>query len=66
MADLNDGRLLMMIRTHWGHFWEALSDDGGLWVIAGFAFTKGDWLEPLPLRLKLDEETFFNEAKKSS
>ena len=145
MAELNDGRLLMMIRTHWGRFWEALSDDGGLswrtvrpsqietssspgyllklrsgrlalvhneragrhqlllsfseddgktwtkpvvlarqkagqlsyphfferrpgelWVIAGFAFTKGDWLEPLPLRLKLDEETFFNEAKKSS
>ena len=30
LAELNDGRLLMMIRTHWGRFWEAYSDDGGL------------------------------------
>jgi len=28
--ELSDGRLLMMIRTHWGRFWEAFSDDGGL------------------------------------
>ncbi len=30
LAELGDGRLLMLIRTHWGRFWEALSDDGGL------------------------------------
>ncbi len=30
VAELIDGRLLMLIRTHWGRFWEALSDDGGL------------------------------------
>lgn len=30
VAELKDGRLLMLIRTHWGRFWEALSDDGGL------------------------------------
>ena len=30
VAELGDGRLLMLIRTHWGRFWEALSDDGGL------------------------------------
>ncbi|MBN2293183.1 MAG: exo-alpha-sialidase [Pirellulales bacterium] len=30
VAELGDGRLLMMIRTHWGRFWEAYSDDGGL------------------------------------
>lgn len=30
VAELSDGRLLMLIRTHWGRFWEALSDDGGL------------------------------------
>ncbi len=29
-AELGDGRLLMLIRTHWGRFREALSDDGGL------------------------------------
>ena len=142
VAELGDGRLLMLIRTHWGRFWEALSDDGGLswrtvrpsqiestsapgfllklrsgrlalvsndkagrtnlllrfseddgktwtkpvvlarqkdgqlsypycmerrpgelWVIAGFAFKKG-WQEPLPLRLKIDEEAFLSEAKK--
>ena len=141
LAELSDGRLLMLIRTHWGRFWEALSDDGGLswrtvrpsqlestsapgyllklhsgrlalvsndkagradllltfseddgqtwtkpvvlarqpdgqlsypyclerrpgelWVIAGFAFKKG-WQDPLPLRLKVDEEAFFNETK---
>ncbi len=142
VTELGDGRLLMLIRTHWGRFWEALSDDGGLswrtvrptqiestsapgfllklhsgrlalvsndkagrtnlllafseddgktwtkpvvlarqedgqlsypyclerrpgelWVIAGFAFKKG-WQEPLPLRLKIDEEAFLSEAKK--
>jgi len=30
VAQLSDGRLLMMIRTHWGRFWEAYSEDGGL------------------------------------
>lgn len=30
VAELGDGRLLMFIRTHWGRFWEALSEDGGL------------------------------------
>ncbi len=30
VAELSDGRLLMLIRTHWGRFWEAFSDDGGL------------------------------------
>lgn len=30
VAELGDGRLLMLIRTHWGRFWQALSDDGGL------------------------------------
>ena len=30
LAELGDGRLLMLIRTHWGRFWEAISDDGGL------------------------------------
>lgn len=30
LAELSDRRLLMLIRTHWGRFWEALSDDGGL------------------------------------
>jgi hypothetical protein len=30
VAELGDGRLLMLIRTHWGRFWEAFSDDGGL------------------------------------
>jgi sialidase-1 len=142
VTELGDGRLLMLIRTHWGRFWEALSDDGGLswrtvrpsqiestsapgfllklhsgrlalvsndkadrtnllltfseddgktwtkpvvlarqkdgqlsypyclerrpgelWVIAGFAFKRG-WQEPLPLRLKIDEEAFLSEAKK--
>jgi hypothetical protein len=29
LAELGDGRLLMLIRTHWGRFWEALSEDGG-------------------------------------
>lgn len=144
VAELSDGRLLMLIRTHWGRFWEALSDDGGLswrtvqpspiestsapgyllklrsgrlafvsndkagrtnlllalseddgktwtkpvvlarqkdgqlsyphclerrpgelWVIAGFAFKKG-WQEPVPLRLKINEEAFLSEAKKGS
>ncbi len=142
VAELSDGRLLMLIRTHWGRFWEALSDDGGLswrtvratqiestsapgylvklrsgrlalvsndkagrtnllltfseddgqtwtkpvvlarqnggqlsypyalerrpgelWVIAGFAFKQG-WQEPVPLRLKINEEAFLSEAKK--
>ena len=144
VAQLSSDRLLMLIRTHWGRFWEALSDDGGLswrtvrpsqiestsapgfllklhsgrlalvsndkagranlllyfseddgkswtkpvvlahqkdgqlsypyclerrpgelWVIAGFAFKKG-WQEPLPLRLKIDEEAFLSEAKRGS
>ena len=30
VAELSDGRLLMLIRTHWDRFWEAFSDDGGL------------------------------------
>lgn len=144
VAEWGDGRLLMMIRTHWGRFWEALSDDGGLswrtvrpsqiestsapgvllklrsgrlafvcngkadrthlllafseddgetwtkpvvlarqkdgqlsypfflerrpgelWVIAGFAFRKG-WQEPVPLRLKVNEEAILSEAKKTA
>jgi sialidase-1 len=144
VAELSDGRLLMLIRTHWGRFWEAFSDDGGLswrtvqpsqiestsapgfllklesgrlalvsndkagrtnlllafseddgktwtkpvvlarqkdgqlsypyclerrpgeiWIIAGFAFKKG-WQEPLPLRLKINEEEFLNVARKGS
>ncbi|NLY00170.1 MAG: exo-alpha-sialidase [Rhodopirellula sp.] len=143
VAELSNGRLLMLIRTHWGRFWEALSDDGGLawrtirpspiestsapgyllklrsqrlafvangkegrqelllafseddgktwtrqvaiarqkggqlsypyfmerrpgelWVIAGFAFQEG-WKNPVPLRLKLSEEDFLREAKKT-
>jgi sialidase-1 len=27
---LNDNRLWMLMRTNWGHFWEAYSDDDGL------------------------------------
>jgi hypothetical protein len=144
VAELSDGRLLMLIRTHWGRFWEAFSDDGGLswrtvqpsqiestsapgfllklrsgrlalvsndkagrtnlllafseddgktwtkpvvlarqkdgqlsypyclerrpgelWVIAGFAFKKR-WQEPLPLRLKINEEEFLSLARKGS
>ncbi len=38
---------------------------GELWVIAGFAFQKF-WEEPLPLRLKIDEEAFVREAKRFS
>jgi sialidase-1 len=143
VAELSDGRLLMLIRTHWGRFWEAFSEDGGLawrtvlpsqiestsapghllklrsgrlalvcngkagrqelflafseddakswtkpiviarqkggqlsypylfehrpgelWVIAGFAFKKGG-KEPVPLRLKVNEEEFLREAKKA-
>jgi len=30
VAELSDSRLLMLIRTHWGRFWEAFSEDGGL------------------------------------
>ena len=30
VAELSDGRLLMLIRTHWGRFWEAFSEDSGL------------------------------------
>lgn len=29
VAELSDGRLLMLIRTNLGRFWQALSDDGG-------------------------------------
>jgi len=144
VAELSDGRLLMLIRTHWGRFWEAFSEDGGLswrtirpsqiesssspgylltlrsgrlvlvsngkrgrqellvafseddgkswtqqiaiarqksgqlsypyvlerrpgelWVIAVFAY-KERWKDPLPLRLKLNEEDFLREAKKAS
>ena len=143
VAELSDGRVLMLIRTHWGRFWEALSDDSGLawrtirpsqiestsapgyllklrsgrlalvsngkkgrqelllafseddgktwtqqvalarqkggqlsypyflerrpgelWVIAGFAY-KENWKNPLPLRLKLNEEDFLRVAKKA-
>ena len=143
VAELSDGRLLMVIRTHWGRFWEALSDDGGLswrtirpsqiesssspghllrlrsgrlvlvsngkvgrqellitfseddgkswtrqiviarqkggqlsypyvferragklWAIAGFAYKMG-WKEPLPLRLRLNEDDFLREAKEA-
>jgi hypothetical protein len=143
VAELSDGRLLMLIRTHWARFWEAFSDDGGLswrtirpsqiestsapgfllklrsgrlafvsndkagranlllafsdddgktwtkpvvlarqtdgqlsypyglerrpgelWIIAGFAFKRG-WQEPLPLRLKIDEEQFLNVTAKN-
>lgn len=140
VAELSDGRLLMLIRTHWGRFWEAFSDDGGLswrtiqpsqiestsapgyllkllsgrlvfvsngkkgrqellvafseddakswtkpvviarqkdgqlsypyiferpagelWIIAGFAFKKG-WKDPVPLRLKVNEEELLRAA----
>ena len=30
LAELSDGRLLMLIRTTWGRFWEAYSEDKGL------------------------------------
>ncbi len=30
VAELSDGRVLTLIRTHWGRFWEAYSEDGGL------------------------------------
>ena len=30
VAELHDGRLLMLIRTVWGRFWEAYSEDQGL------------------------------------
>jgi len=30
VAELSDGRLMMLIRTHWGRFWEAFSEDAGL------------------------------------
>lgn len=36
---------------------------GELWVIAGFAFRK-NWADPLPLRLKVDEEAFLGVAKR--
>jgi hypothetical protein len=29
VAELSDGRLLMLIRTNLGFFWQAISDDGG-------------------------------------
>ena len=35
---------------------------GELWIVAGFAFKSG-WQEPLPLRLKINEEAFLSEAK---
>jgi hypothetical protein len=30
LAELTDGRLWLLIRTNWGRFWNAYSDDGGL------------------------------------
>ncbi|MBN1347453.1 MAG: exo-alpha-sialidase [Phycisphaerae bacterium] len=30
MITLKDGRVWMLIRTSWGRFWEAISEDGGL------------------------------------
>lgn len=30
LEELTDGRLLMLIRTNWDRFWQAISDDGGL------------------------------------
>lgn len=30
LLELRDGRLLQFIRTNWGQFWRAFSDDGGL------------------------------------
>lgn len=30
LVQLKDGRLWMLMRTNWGHFWQALSDDDGL------------------------------------
>ncbi|RKY57948.1 MAG: hypothetical protein DRP95_06445, partial [Candidatus Latescibacterota bacterium] len=38
---------------------------GELWVIAGFAFKEG-WREPIPLRLRIDEEEFLREARNTS
>ena len=29
LAELQDGRLWMLLRTNWGKFWSAFSDDGG-------------------------------------
>jgi len=29
VAELSDGRVLMLIRTNWDRFWEAISEDGG-------------------------------------
>ncbi len=29
VVELSDGRLLMILRTNWDYFWEALSEDGG-------------------------------------
>ena len=29
LVELNDGRLLQYLRTNWGQFWRALSEDGG-------------------------------------
>ena len=37
---------------------------GEVWVIAGFAFKKG-WQQPVPLRLKINEDAFLGEAKKA-
>ena len=30
IVELRDGRLWMLLRTNWGRFWEAFSEDGGL------------------------------------
>jgi sialidase-1 len=31
LAELDDGRLLMLVRTNWDRFWEAFSEDQGRW-----------------------------------
>ncbi|MCE9631725.1 MAG: glycoside hydrolase, partial [Planctomycetia bacterium] len=31
IAQLNDGKVLMLLRTNWGEFWRAISDDGLHW-----------------------------------
>ena len=41
IAELSDGRLLTLIRTHWGRFWEAYSEDDGL-----------NWRTILPSQIK--------------
>jgi hypothetical protein len=33
VVQLRDGRIWMLLRTNWGFFWEAVSDDGAYWRI---------------------------------